>query len=294
MSYSMQKKLIIIAFLALPVFLLLLLLMYPTVKLVQLSLTDWNGISRQFHYVGFDNYVQAFHMPEIWKSLYHNWQYFLLHALIIPFEIIVAVFLNAKIRANAFFRSIVFLPYVINGVAVAYVFSYLYNPINGPINLFFQTLGLESWIQRWLSDPSVVNYSLIFVSLWRYCGLHVILFLAGLQSIPEDLYEAARMDGASPLRQLWHITIPGMSRVIEIVLFLNVRGALQVFDIPFLMTQGGPGNASSTFTLYTVDTAFKFNNYGLASTMAILLMLMIIGFSYIQKKLFQATGGGET
>lgn len=294
MSYSMQKKLIIIAFLALPVFLLLLLLMYPTVKLIQLSLTDWNGISRQFHYVGFDNYVQAFHMPEIWKSLYHNWQYFLLHALIIPLEIIVAVFLNAKIRANAFFRSIVFLPYVINGVAVAYVFSYLYNPINGPINLFFQTLGLESWIQRWLSDPAVVNYSLIFVSLWRYCGLHVILFLAGLQSIPEDLYEAARMDGASPLRQLWHITIPGMSRVIEIVLFLNVRGALQVFDIPFLMTQGGPGKASSTFTLYTVDTAFKFNNYGLASTMAILLMLMIIGFSYIQKKLFQATGGGES
>ncbi|WNR46295.1 carbohydrate ABC transporter permease [Paenibacillus roseipurpureus] len=238
MSYNMQKKLIIVLFLAFPVFLLLLLLMYPTLKLIQLSLTDWNGISRTFHYVGWDNYVQAFHMPEIWKSLYHNWQYFLVHALILPLEIMIAVLLNAKLKANPFFRSIVFLPYVINGVAVAYVFSYLYNPINGPLNLFLEAVGLDAWIQRWLSDPAVVNYSLIFVSLWRYCGLHVILFLAGLQSIPEDLYEAARMDGASPMRQLWHITVPGMSRVIEIVLFLNVRGALQVFDIPFLMTQG--------------------------------------------------------
>ncbi|MBW5449290.1 ABC transporter permease subunit [Cohnella sp. CFH 77786] len=294
MSYSMQKKVIIVSFLALPIALLLLFLLYPTAKLLQLSFTDWNGISRTFEYVGLDNYADAFRMPELWKSLYNNWLYFLIHALFIPLEIMVAVFLNAKLRANPFFRSIVFLPYVINGVAVAYVFSYLYNPINGPINLFLQSIGLESWIQRWLSDPGVVNYSLIAVSLWRFCGLHVILFLAGLQAIPQDLYEASKIDGAGPMRQLWYITIPGMSLVIEIVLFLNVRGALQVFDIPFLITQGGPGNASSTFTLFTVDTAFKFNNYGLASTMAILLMIMIIVFSYIQKKLFQATGGGRS
>lgn len=291
MSYSMQKKVIIFSFLAIPIALLLLFLLYPTLKLVQLSFTDWNGISRTFGYIGFDNYATAFQMPEIWKSLSNNGLYFLIHALAIPFEIMTAVFLNAKLRTNPFFRSIVFMPYVINGVAVAYVFSYLYNPINGPINLFLQSVGLDSWIQRWLSDPAVVNYSLIAVSLWRFCGLHVILFLAGLQSIPNDLYEAARIDGAGPARQLWYITIPGMSMVIEIVLFLNVRGALQVFDIPFLITQGGPGNSSSTFTLLTVDTAFKFNNYGLASTMAILLMIMIILFSTIQKKAFQATGG---
>ncbi len=182
------------------------------------------------------------------------------------------------------------MPYILNGVAVAYLFSFLYNPINGPINSLLESIGLESWIQNWLSDKGVVNYSLIVVSLWRFSGLHVILFLAGLQSIPNDLYEAATIDGAGPLKKFVHITLPGISRVMEIVLFLNVRGALQVFDIPFLMTQGGPGLASTTFTVYTIQTAFKYNNYGLASSLAIILMLMIIVFSYFQGKLFKGKG----
>lgn len=293
MSYTAQKKWVIFLFLLIPVTLLVTLLIYPTLKLIQISFTDWNGISRTMHYIGLYHYKEAFQMAEIWKSLYNNSLYFIVHGLFIPLEIMVAVLLNAKIRASSFFRTIVFLPYVINGVAVAYIFSYLYNPINGPINELLTAVGLESWIQRWLSDPKIVNFSLIFVSLWRYSGLHVILFLAGLQSIPQDLYEAARMDGASQWQQLRHVTLPGMNRVVEIVLFLNIRGALQVFDIPFLITQGGPGNASSTFTLFTVDTAFKFNNYGLASTMAIMLMVMIIVFSYVQKRLFNSAGREE-
>ncbi|MFD2615051.1 carbohydrate ABC transporter permease [Paenibacillus gansuensis] len=290
MSYKLQRKMLVFSFLIVPIGLLLLFLVYPTLKLVQLSFTDWTGIGKNLNYVGVDNYTKLWSLPDLWKSLYNNALYFIVHLLFIPLEIVVAVMLSSKIRASGFFRSIVFLPYVINGVAVAYIFSYLYNPLNGPINLALNGLGLESWIQRWLSDPAVVNYSLIAVSLWRYCGLHVILFLAGLQSVPQDLYEAARMDGASPLQQLLHITIPGIRRVVEIVLFLNIRGALQVFDIPFLMTQGGPGSSSSTFTLFTIDTAFKFNNYGLASAMAILLMVMIVVFSYVQKQFFKERG----
>lgn len=286
----MQKRLVVFGFLAVPVGLLLLFLMYPTLRLLQFSLTDWNGISKSFNYVWFDNYRDAFQNRDVWRALRNNLLYFGIHALFIPLEIMVAVFLHNKIRASAFFRSIVFMPYILNGVAVAYLFSYLYNPINGPLNALLQSLGLESWIHNWLSDKHIVNYSLVAVSLWRFSGLHVVLFLAGLQSIPEDLYEAATIDGASPWRKFWHITVPGISRVLEIVLFLNVRGALQVFDIPFLMTQGGPGNASTTFTVYTIQTAFKFNNYGLASSLAIMLMIMIMVFSYFQGKLFKGKG----
>lgn len=290
MSYSLQKKLVVVSFLFVPVVLLLLFLLYPSLRLLQFSLTDWNGISKSFNYVGFENYLDAFRNPDVWKALTNNFLYFGIHAIFIPLEVMIAVFLNNKMRASNFFRSIVFMPYILNGVAVAYLFSFLYNPINGPINALLGSLGLESWIQNWLSDKGVVNYSLIVVSLWRFSGLHVILFLAGLQSIPDDLYEAATIDGAGPMKKLLHITLPGISRVMEIVLFLNVRGALQVFDIPFLMTQGGPGLASTTFTVYTIQTAFKYNNYGLASSLAIILMLMIIVFSYFQSKLFKAKG----
>lgn len=290
MSYSLQKRLVIVSFLFIPVALLLLFLLYPSLRLLQFSLTDWNGMSKSFSYVGFENYTNALTNPDVWKALTNNFLYFGIHALFLPLEVMVAVFLNNKMRASNFFRSIVFLPYILNGVAVAYLFSFMYNPINGPINALFDAVGLENLIQNWLSDKGVVNYSLIVVSLWRFSGLHVILFLAGLQSIPNDLYEAATIDGAGPLKKFVHITLPGISRVMEIVLFLNVRGALQVFDIPFLMTQGGPGLASTTFTVYTIQTAFKYNNYGLASSLAIILMLIIILFSYLQGKLFKGKG----
>lgn len=290
MNYNRQKQLVIFSFLLFPVGLLMLFLIYPTIQLFQFSLSDWNGIARSFNYVGLANYKLAFQTPEVWEAFSNNFLYFFLHLVMVPLEIMIAVFLNSKIRASNFFRSIVFMPYILNGVAVAFIFVYIYNPIDGPLNALLNGLGLESLIQRWLSDAEVVNYSLVLVSLWRYCGFHVILFLAGLQSVPNDLYEAATIDGASGVQKFWYITVPGITRVIQIVLFLNVRGALQVFDIPFLMTQGGPGTASSTFTVYTLETAFKFNNYGLASALAVLLMLIIIVISMFQNLLFRNRG----
>lgn len=287
MRYTVQKRLVIFSFLCIPVGLLVLFLLYPTVKLFQFSFTNWNGISESFEYTGLKNYITAFQTPEVWTALGNNFLYFILHVIFIPLEIMVAVFLNNKIKGSNFFRSIVFMPYILNGVAVAYIFSYLYNPINGPLNALLGDMNLEFLIRNWLSDSSVVNYSLVAVSLWRFSGFHVILFLAGLQSVPADLYEAATIDGASAFQKFRFITAPGISRVIEIVLFLNVRGALQVFDIPFLMTQGGPGTASTTFTVYTIQTAFKYNNYGLASTLAVILMTIIIVFSMLQSRLFK-------
>jgi raffinose/stachyose/melibiose transport system permease protein len=293
MSYRLQRKIVICTFLFIPVSLLLLFLVYPVIMLFQLSFTNWTGLDIPKQYIGLQNYVKLFSSAEVWGTLKNNLVYFIVHVLVIPLEVIVAVFLNEKIRGNPFFRSITFMPYILNGVAIALIFSYLYNPINGPINEVFKVLGMESWIQRWLSDPKIVNYSLVVISLWKFCGFHIILFLAGLQSIPRDLYEAAKIDGANALQQIWNISVPGIVLVIDLVLFLNVRGALQVFDIPFLVTGGGPGIASSTFTVYTLNTAFKYNDYGLASTMAIILMVLIIIVSLIQKQLARRIGGSE-
>ncbi|MCL6590386.1 MAG: sugar ABC transporter permease [Firmicutes bacterium] len=284
--HKYQKQLLLFSFLAIPVTLLLLFVVYPFLRLLQLSFTNWDGISKTFAYLGFDNYHKLFwNSPEVWISLKNNWTYFWVHALFIPLELIVAVVLDSKLRATRFFKTMTFLPYIINGVAIAYVFSFFYSSEGGALNMILQQLGLENWILRWLSDIRIVNYSLVAVSLWRYCGFHIILFLAGLNSIPSELFEAATVDGANSIKRLWYVTIPAIKPVLEIILFLNVRGALQVFDIPFLITRGGPGYASSTFTLYTLDTAFKYNSFGLAAAMGVNLLVLIVLLSWVQKKI---------
>lgn len=146
-------------------------------------------------------------------------------------------------------------------------------------------MHLESLIRSWLSDPKIVNYVLAFVSLWRFSGYHIILFMAALQSIPQDVLEAAEVDGANTWQLFKYIQIPAIMLMVDFVLFDNIRGALQVFDIPFVMTAGGPGYASSTFTLYTIKTAFTFSNFGLASTMAVAIMAMIVLIYVVQNYL---------
>ena len=251
-----------------------------SVKLITISFTDWDGINPTWNFVGLKNYNQVFQRRDIWQSLKNNNLYFIIHLFFIPIEMYLAMLLDRYIKKSEFFKTIVFMPYIINGVAIAYMFSFLYSSEDGVLN------GLLALLQmgkvRWLSDPQIVNYSLVIVSLWRFTGIHIILFLAGLQSINKDMLEAALIDGASVFQQFIKIIIPNMKSILSIILFLNVRGALMVFDIPFVMTSGGPGTSSTTFALHTVKTAFEFSNFGLASAMAIVLIIAIIIISMIQ------------
>lgn len=280
MKDKIQKRILLTCFLAIPTLLLLVFVIYPTVKLITISFTDWDGINPTWNFVGLKNYNQVFQRRDIWQSLRNNNLYFIIHLFFIPIEMYLAMLLDRYIRKSEFFKTIVFMPYIINGVAIAYMFSFLYSSEDGVLN------GLLALLQmgkvRWLSDPQIVNYSLVIVSLWRFTGIHIILFLAGLQSINKDMLEAALIDGASVFQQFIKIIIPNMKSILSIILFLNVRGALMVFDIPFVMTSGGPGTSSTTFALHTVKTAFEFSNFGLASAMAIVLIIAIIIISMIQ------------
>lgn len=288
-NLKFQKKAVLISFLFVPVAMLLLFVVYPALKLLQLSFTDWDGLSKSLTYIGTGNYHNLlFKSPEVWTSLKNNWTYFYIHLLFIPVELLIAVLLDGKIRGSKFFKTVSFMPYILNGTAIAYIFSYFYSPMDGAFNAILQHLGLGAIIQNWLSNENIVNYTLATVSIWRFAGLHIILFLAGLQSIPREIFEAAEVDGANFWHKFWKITLPSIGTVMEIILFMNVRGALQVFDIPFLITSGGPGYASSTFTLYSIDTAFKFNSIGLASAMGITLLFMIVVFSWLQKQIFNS------
>lgn len=282
---SKNRKQFIMISLVVPILLLIAFVVFPAFDLLRMSFTNWDGYSKEMQLVGFDNYISMLQNKELWLSLKNNAIYFVIHLAMILVELAFAVLLTSKLRAAKFYKTMVFLPYIINGVAISYVFSYFFSPINGAFDAILEALHLEVFIRNWLSDSSIVNYVLSFVSVWRFSGYHVILFMAALQSIPQDIEEAARVDGASVWQLFKYVQIPSIMLMVDFVLFDNIRGALQVFDIPFVMTAGGPGYASSTFTLYTIKTAFTFSNFGLASTMAMAIMFMIVLIYILQNKI---------
>lgn len=284
-SLTRKKRNFIILSLIVPMLLLIGFVVFPAFDLFRMSLTDWNGLSPTSEFIALDNYKDMMGNKDLWLSLKNNAVYFVIHLAMIPVELGFAVLLTSKLRAAKFYKTMVFLPYIINGVAIAYAFSYFFSPINGAFDEILELLRMGELSQSWLSDPGIVNYVLAFVSLWRFSGYHIILFMAALQSLPQDVLEAARVDGANAWQMFKHIQIPAIMLMVDFVLFDNIRGALQVFDIPFVMTAGGPGYSSSTFTLYTINTAFEYSDFGLASTMAVAIMIMIVILYVVQNKI---------
>ena len=284
-TLKQQRMLFIAVAMILPTLLLVGFVMVPALDLIRMSFTDWDGLSPTSNFVALENYKDMLHNPDLWQSLRNNAVYFFAHLIMIPVELAFAVLLNSKLRAAGFYKTMVFLPYIINGVAIAYAFSYFFSPVNGAFDSILEALHLGMLSRSWLSDPAIVNFVLAFVSLWRFSGYHVILFMAALQSVSRDIQEAAVIDGANTWQMFRYIQIPSIMLMVDFVLFDNIRGALQVFDIPFVMTAGGPGYASSTFTLYTINTAFQFSDFGMASTMAVAIMVMIILIYLVQNKI---------
>lgn len=285
---KIEKNTLLITFLFVPVLLMLAFVVYPAIEMVRYSFTNWDGASRTYDYIGIKNYIKVlFESKEVWQSFKNNMIYLIVSFAFIPIEILFAVFLNNKRKSTNVFKSIYFLPYIINGVAISYVFSYFYSSVNGGLNGILEILGLEELIQNWLSNKDIVNYSLSVVYIWRNFGFFIVLFISGLQTIPQEILEAAVVDGANSVQKFRYIVIPEIKRVIQIVVFMNITWCLQIFDIPFVMTSGGPGNASSTFSTYTIKTAFTFNNFGLANAMAVVLMCIIIVLLLLQSRLFK-------
>ncbi|MNJ49733.1 Lactose transport system permease protein LacF [compost metagenome] len=195
-----------------------------------------------------------------------------------------AIVLNGKLRGRNFFRILLFLPYIMNGVAVAFMFGYVFDTTNGSLNLFLNSIGLTGLgSTSWLGTEGLVNYSLASTGFWRFMGYNMVIYLASLQAIPRDIYEAAKIDGAGSFQTLWKITLPNMKPVIQLNLFLTVTGALEVFDLPFVLTKGGPAGASQTYVQRVIDTAFQYNNYGLASAMSIILLVFVVLILVIQQ-----------
>lgn len=271
-----KKLLTIFGFLFIPLILIAMFSYYPLFKLFQLSFTNWNGATSFFEYVGVENYKTIFSDGEIFATLKNNLAYAIISIVQIALGLYLAIILNGRLRARNFFKSVIFMPYIINGVAVAFMFNFMYDYQNGPINLILRNMGLEVLTVRWLGNNYFINFSLAFINLWRFLGFTMVIFLGALQSIPNELYEAADIDGANFFHKVRFITLPGIKRVIELNLILGINGSLQVFFEPFVITNGGPGGMSETFVTKSLKMAFNFQNFGVASSMGVVLLIIIL------------------
>ena len=278
-----QRNLLILSFTMVPVSLLLLFAYYPAVKLVVYSFSNFDGFS-QMENVGFRNWKMLLSSAEVWQSLGHSFYYIIGGVVQNCLGLFMAVILNKKqVKGRAVFRGIIFLPFVLNSTAVSFLFRYFYDYTKGPINMLLKSVGLPP--VYWLSNPSIVNWSLAFVCLWKYTGYIMVLYLAALQSIPSEYYEAAEIDGCGPFGQFIYITLPQISNVIKLQMFLNISGAVNIFDIPFVITKGGPNGASKTLAMMANEYAFDFSNFGMASAYGIFCTVIIAVLYITQNKL---------
>jgi multiple sugar transport system permease protein len=282
-----QKRLLLFGFLAIPLLLLIVFSFYPALKLIQLSFTQWNGYDPEIIYIGFENYLDVFTDDMVLVTLKNSLAYFVILLIQTALAIYLAVILDGKIRARNFFRTVLFMPYILNGVAVAFLFTYLYNYSDSPINMLIRTLGLGKGIQ-FLADNYCINFALAFISLWRFTGFNMVIFLSALQSIPTELYESASLDGANFFHHIRYITIPNIKRMIGLMLFIGFNGCLQVFFEPMVITRGGPGGLSETWVTKTISIAFMFQNFGKASAMGVILLVIVMLVLLIQRLVTRA------
>jgi ABC-type sugar transport system permease subunit/ABC-type glycerol-3-phosphate transport system substrate-binding protein len=271
------------------VLLLLVFLFVPLAVSFLMSLTDLNVFSinqwNRINFVGLENYLKTVQDPLFWKSLW-NTLYFagIGVPLTIAVSLAAAVALNQKVvRLKPFFRVSLFAPVVTTVVAVAVVWRWLYNPDFGPFNWFLRSFGFEPL--HWLSDPRTAMPSLILMAVWKNFGYNMVIFLAGLQTIPETQYEAARIDGANGWQCFRYITVPGLAPTTVFVVVLTTIGYLQFFAEPYVMTKGGPLNSTMSIVLYLYDQGFRFFNLGYASAISYMLFGLILAFTLLQLQL---------
>lgn len=256
----------------------------PIVVSLVMSFTKWDIITPP-EYIGTRNYIQLLTSDRLfWKVLGNTFRYILLSIpLGVTVPLVLSVLLNQKVPGITFYRAAFFLPLVTSVVAIGLLWRWMYDAEFGLINYVLQQFGIQG--QKWLSDPNLAMPAVVFATVWQGLGYNVIIYLAGLQSIPEQLYEAATIDGAGDLQKFFRITIPMLTPQIFFVLVISFIGGFQSFGLIYVMTQGGPVNSTNVYVYYLWQTAFSSAKMGYASAMSWILTLIMVAATLIQVRL---------
>jgi len=268
-----------IALFVLPCLLLYICLVFvPIVVSAYSGLLDWNGIGEST-FIGLENFKTLFFNDSVfWPSVRRTLLFAVFSMAEIPIALFVAILLNRFVKRPNFLVSSYFLPVILSVVIVGQLWKTIYNPasMGGMLNGLLIAVGLPEWTRSWLTDPSIAMYSLYFVALWQYLGYHTLIQFTGIQAIPADLYEAARIDGAEGLKADWHITFPMNIPIFKISIVLAFIGSLQAFDMVMVMTAGGPAHATDVISTHMYNMSFLSMKYGYGSAIAIFLVCICL------------------
>jgi len=262
-------------------------LLYPLVRSIQISFYDWDGLTLGT-WVGLDNYVKVVQDEGLRAAFTHALVLMLFFAVVpLAVGLLLAAILNrAKVRGLGFFRTVVFLPQVVAMVVVAVAWRRIYAP-DGTLNSLLQAVGLDGLTRAWLGDYALALPAVGFVGTWFETGLVTVLMLAGMGQIDKELYEAARLDGAGPVREFFSITLPAVRGEISVALTLTVIAALKTFDLVYVTTKGGPGNQTSVPSYEVYHQAFELGQVGLASAIGVSLTIVIFVISFLITRLVE-------
>ncbi|PKO19010.1 MAG: sugar ABC transporter permease [Chloroflexi bacterium HGW-Chloroflexi-10] len=281
------KDAILIALFLLPALILFLLfVVYPIFRSIYFSMFDWNGLGPATDFVGLDNFKTILTDKVFIKALWNALLIIVFSlGLQLPMALGLAVMVGRSLPGRALFRTIFFMPYVLSEVNVAIMWMLLYNadPDRGLLNAIMVGLGLEP--VAWLGNMSIVLVAVFVALTWKYFGFHMLLYLAGLQNIPLELEEAARIDGANSFQNFFYITLPLLGSTIKTSVYMSVLGSIQQFILVWIMTKGGPVNASETLATYMYRFGFVRFELGYGSAVAIYMFLLCLIFSLIYQRL---------
>ncbi|MGP9582949.1 carbohydrate ABC transporter permease [Brachybacterium sp. AOP35-5H-19] len=279
-SWQQRDSLLGYLFVAPSVLGAVLLVILPLGAVAWYSLHDWNALSGQFRFTGAENYTALLEDSTLHASLVSSVLFSSgVAALNISLALLLAVLLNQKVRGSTFFRVLFFSPVVVSLVAWSIVWGFLLQN-SGGINAFFGVIGIDG--PNWLREGWSALLAVVVVQVFKNVGLNMVLFLAALQGVPEEMLEAARIDGAGAVRRFFSITLPMISPTLLLVSIITVVGSLETFALIDVLTAGGPGNSTNVLVYYFYQRAFRFNDFGYASAIAMLLFVIVLVLTLLQ------------
>ncbi len=280
-----SKATTIVLFLLPSLALFVLFVIIPVVQAAHYSLYDWSGLGDLEDYIGLKNYQQLFKDPIFLQALKNN---FLIAALSLltqlPAALALALLINRRVPGRTFFRTVFFLPYILSEVVTGLIWSFIYNPANGLIAGLVHQVNPSATPPAYLADTHTVLIAIFVAMCWKYFGFHLVLYVAGLQNIPEDVIEAAQIDGASAWQTTRHVTLPLLGSTIRLSVFLSILGSLQYFDLIWVMSDGGPVNASETMATYLIHYGLQRFALGYGSAVGVVMFALCLVFALLYQR----------
>ena len=269
--------------LVIPVMIMVVLFfLVPMINALYFSVVEFNGINPNPPFVGLANFETLFTDPKVLHALGNNLIWIIV-GTVVPMVIglLVAVLLWSVQRGSVIYRVIFFLPYILPGVAIGIVWGWIYDPVNGLLNQILRAVGLDSLAIGWLGEPDVALYAVLVTAIWAGTGFTIVIFLSALRNVDIELVDASRIDGANSAQRLWYIILPQIMPVFIMVLTLTLVGGFSVFDIIFIMTNGGPAGATDVLGTYAYDNAFKLSDIGYGTVLALLITVLSVPVAII-------------